>query len=487
MLQHVRAADSHFLDYQVDSLILPAVAYFRRHGPDDKYAWSLYYLGRLHFNAEDYNSAILAYAKAAETRLFKTDPKFRGFVRNATGDTYGVCFYDEESLQYDSLALADFRQTGNPYYVNGALYNLALQHYNMHHWDTAAALYEQLVSAPDRRVSQRSKKGLASIALYQPDPDPARAFRLFAELAGEGYDFRPRDRGEWAYASELTGQKDRADSLLGTLDLTGDLARYGYMVARERGETEAALQYLAQTEAYNDSLHTALQSHSVQSSMEQFQAQAAREARDRARIRKLLIFFLLALLAALVFLSEWLFQRQRRKHAERERRLEFIAGEAQRLQRLAETREQTLLAEKEEGMRRFVASFRREWQTLADLCHEYHVTYEDPQARNLIYNKVMDLASAIGRDDKSFHALEKCINEQLDGVMHDFRRDFSGRLTETKFRLAAYLVAGFDPPLIALLLDWKDLQMVYREKNRLLDKVRLSRFRNKNRYLIALK
>lgn len=487
LLAHVRDADSHFVDYQEDSLILPAVDFYRRRGPSGKYAWSLYYLGRLRFNAKDYNGAILAYAQAAETRLFRSDPEFRGFVRSAIGDTYGLSYYDEEALQNDSLALADFRQTGNAYYETGALYDLALQHYNMHHWDTADSLYEQLVPVPYPWISQLSKKGRASIALYRPDPDPAASVRLFEELAASGFDFTSRDIGEWAYACELTGQRERADSLLGILDLSGDLARYGYMVADVRGETEEALRYLVETEAYNDSLHTALQRHSVQTSMEQYQAQAAREARDRAKIRKLVIFLLIVLLASLIFLSEWLLQRQRRLHAERERRLEFIAGEAQRLRRLAEDRQRTLQAEKEEGMRRFVASFRREWQTLADLCHEYHVTYADPQARNLIYNKVMDLASKIGRDDKSFHALEKRINDELDGLMHDFRRDFGDRLTETKYRLAACLVAGFDPPLIALLFGWKDLQMVYREKNRLMDKVRLSRTREKDRYLIALK
>lgn len=487
MLAKVAEADSRYIDETNDSLLLPAVEYYRGHGPKSLYAWSLYYLGRLQYNAGDYNEAILSYALASETRLYKTDYSFRGFVRAGIADTYRWCFYDAEALQYDSLALADFRRTGNLHYERGALYNLALQHYNMHHWDIASELFASLVSVPDTLIALRAKNDLASIALYRPDPDPAASVRLFEELAASGYDFTSRDIGEWAYACELTGRRERADSLLGVLNLSGDLARYGYMVADVRGETEEALRYLVETEAYNDSLHTALQRHSVQTSMEQYQAQAAREARDRARIRRLVIFLLLVLLAALIFLSEWLFQRQRRKHAERERRLEFIAGEAQRLQRLAEDRQRTLQAEKEVGMRRFVASFRREWQTLADLCHEYHVTYADPQARNLIYNKVMDLASRIGRDDKSYHALEKRINEELDGLMHDFRRDFGDRLTETKYRLAAYLVAGFDPPLIALLLGWKDLQMVYREKNRLLGKVRLSRIREKDRYLIALK
>lgn len=487
MLQSVADADSRFIDERDDSLILPAVTYYRRHGPRKSYAWSLYYLGRLRFNAEDYNGAILAFAQAAETRLSKGDPSFRGFVHAGMADTYRRCFYDTEALRHDSLALSSFRAAGDPHYENGALYNLALQHYNMHHRDTAAALFRFLSHVPDTMVAWNARRSLAALTLYRPDPDPEESCRLFEGLARAGYDFYPREIGEWAYACELAGQHDRADSLLGTISLTGDLARYGHLVATARGDTEAALNYLIETDAYDDSLHTALQRHSIQTSMEEYQAEAARRAQDRARIRKLLIYFLAALMLALVSLSGWMMSRQRRLHAEREKRLEFIAGESRRLLQMAQAENTSMRSAVEAGMQHFVVSFRREWAVLADLCREYHATYEDPEARNLIYNKVMDLASAIGRDDKSFRRLEKRINEDLDGLMLDFRRDFAGRLPEPKFRLAAYLVAGFDASLIALLLDWKDLQMVYREKNRLLNKVSLSTSPRKSRYLIALK
>lgn len=487
MLHSVAADDSRFIDKRNDSLILPAVDYYRRHGPRKLYAWSLYYLGRLRFNAEDYNGAILAFAQAAETRLFRSDPSFMGFVHAGLADTYRRCFYDVEALQHDSLALSSFRQAGNPHYENGALYNLAIQHYNMHHRDTASALFRALLDVPDTLVAWSARKTLAALTLYRPDPDPVESCRLFEGLAGSGYDFLPRDIGEWAYACELAGQHERADSLLGTISLTGDLARYGHLVAAARGDTDAALSYLIETDAYDDSLHTALQRHSVQTSMEEYRAEAARQAQDRARIRKLVIYLLAVLMLALVSLAGWLLSRQRQRHAEREKQLEFIAAEARRMLQLEQEENTAIRNAHEAGMRHYVVSFRREWAVLADLCREYHATYEDPEARNLIYRKVMDLASTIGRDDKSYRWLERCINDELDGMMRDFRQDFAGRLQEPKFRLAAYLVAGFDASLIALLLDWKDLQMVYREKNRLLNKVRLSTSPRKPRYLIALK
>ena len=80
MLAKVADADSRFIDETNDSLIIPAVEYYRRHGPRSLYAWSLYYLGRLRYNAGDYNGAILSYALASETRLYKSDYSFRGFV-----------------------------------------------------------------------------------------------------------------------------------------------------------------------------------------------------------------------------------------------------------------------------------------------------------------------------------------------------------------------------------------------------------------------
>ena len=163
MLAKVAEADSRYIDETNDSLLLPAVEYYRGHGPKSLYAWSLYYLGRLRYNAGDYNEAILLYAQAAETHLFKSDPSFRGFVRSSLADTYGICFYDAEALQYDSLALADFRRTGNLHYERGALYNLALQHYNMHHWDIASELYADLVFVPDSLIALRAKNDLAAV------------------------------------------------------------------------------------------------------------------------------------------------------------------------------------------------------------------------------------------------------------------------------------------------------------------------------------
>ena len=168
------------------------------------------------------------------------------------------------------------------------------------------------------------------------------------------------------------------------------------------------------------------------------------------------------------------------------RQREAAAADAERRLQQSDHRNQSLRIAEEEAVRQRVLGFRGQWTVLADLCGTYHASYGDPEARNIIYNKVMDLTSAIGSDDKSYRKLERSINEALYSAMEHFRADFNGRLTEEQIRMAAYLMAGFDASLIVGLLRLKDTQTVYRNKNRLLNKIRLSSSPYKRLYLSAL-
>lgn len=205
-----------------------------------------------------------------------------------------------------------------------------------------------------------------------------------------------------------------------------------------------------------------------------------------ARNRKRWIVVLLSVLAAVLAGGIGCTLLLRRRLLRGIRQWEAAAADAERRLRQSDRRNRTLLMAEEEAVRRQVLGFRRQWTVLTDLCGAYHASYGDPEARNIIYNKVMDLTSAIGSDDKSYRKLERCINEALYGAMEHFRTDFGGRLTEEQIRMAAYLMAGFDASLIADLLRLKDVQTVYRNKNRLLNKIRLSSSPNKKLYMSVL-
>ena len=132
-------------------------------------------------------------------------------------------------------------------------------------------------------------------------------------------------------------------------------------------------------------------------------------------------------------------------------------------------------------------NFRSRWALVAGLRQEYLDALDDSDGRDRIYKAVMALTSSVGRSDKCFRHLEREIDACLGGIMAQLRADFSGHLSESKFRLAICLIAGFDASLTASLLGWRDAQTVYREKHRLLQKIRLGPPAFRRRYLTALK
>ena len=61
-----QAYDKNYIDLTSDSLISIAVKYYNEHGTAKERFISLYYLGRVHYNAKNYAKAILAFTKAEQ-------------------------------------------------------------------------------------------------------------------------------------------------------------------------------------------------------------------------------------------------------------------------------------------------------------------------------------------------------------------------------------------------------------------------------------
>ena len=96
-LLHSMALDKCYIDLQTDSILAPAVAYYERHGTPDERLRTQYYLGRLQYNAGEYQEAIVTYTEALELSGKATDQKYIGFVNQAIADTYTASFLREEA------------------------------------------------------------------------------------------------------------------------------------------------------------------------------------------------------------------------------------------------------------------------------------------------------------------------------------------------------------------------------------------------------
>ena len=93
-----------------------------------------------------------------------------------------------------------------------------------------------------------------------------------------------------------------------------------------------------------------------------------------------------------------------------------------------------------------------------------------------------EILKEIDGDRKGFRQLRKYIEEKLDKPISRLLKDIPD-LKEDDIRLFCYLVIGYEPSLISLLMGIDNLGTVYSRKHRLLDRIRKLPASRARRYL----
>ena len=76
-LLYATALERSFSDTTDVSIILPAIHYFEKHGPEDYLMRAYHCLGRFYQNGEDWQNAYLSYKKAEELAEYSSDYYFK--------------------------------------------------------------------------------------------------------------------------------------------------------------------------------------------------------------------------------------------------------------------------------------------------------------------------------------------------------------------------------------------------------------------------
>ena len=87
----------------------------------------------------------------------------------------------------------------------------------------------------------------------------------------------------------------------------------------------------------------------------------------------------------------------------------------------------------------------------------------------------------VSGEGKRSDSFESIVDNHFDGVINSFRKDFP-KLSEDKYRLFCYSVAGFDSTTIALIMD-VSVEAVYMRRMRLRKMIAASTCAQKESYL----
>lgn len=113
-LLHSQALDKNHIDLKTDSIIRPAIEYYRKKGTDKELGTTYYYLSRIYENNSETEKAIETAIKAKYTLENTDDDNMEGLLYAHLGDLYSYQFNLKEALNMYKTAARHYHSANNP-------------------------------------------------------------------------------------------------------------------------------------------------------------------------------------------------------------------------------------------------------------------------------------------------------------------------------------------------------------------------------------
>ena len=474
------ALDKNYIDLQSDSVIAPATQWYNRHGSAYEQARTLYYQGRIAFNAKNHSIASILFQKAES--LF---PKFdNDYLKRliliawaqANNNTY---FYDEnlELLTRAKEFLPDRDSTEQRYLLENAI---ALYYNNTFQRNKADSVYVAIEAAIDTAsfIYPIILKNHARLLINQGPQDPARSFSLFQSALSKGAKPDPEDALSYAVALTYNGHSKEALALVDQVEAMGgyaaQVANTRYRISRHEGRLAEALEYQHKALHLQDSVIQMILKQSVVKAQRDYFEEVSTRASERMRYQRILIWLLVSLFALALLAGAALNSRRKAMHEAELSRLGDILLQTETLLKQTED-------EREDYKAKYIAKFKGQFVTLRQMTENYLGAQGRSDQKEYVFRKVAEMAKLVSDDKEGHYQLEQQLNKELGNIMARFRKDIPGK-DESTYRFVCYLIAGFDPPAISLLMGYS-IGFIYKKKSLLVAEISRIDSPHKQEYL----
>lgn len=486
-LLYSRALDRNVVDLQSDTLIRPAVEYYRTAGALRYRMMSCFYLGRVFQNASRLPEAAVAFVLAEEFADSLGDNHFGGLITHALSH---VCHAENNlkgELRYSQKSYEYFLATGREERILYALWDLGNAHYNNFHSAEAERCYEELIerasAAGDSLYWGEGLQGLASVRLQQGLAE--EALELFERVRDE-WDY-PRTVDwltDYAFASALVGQYERARRCMDEAEaqVADERERMRvlyrrYQIDTLRGDYSAAFDRYRVVADKQDSITKAQLEHSSLVARSDYFERETAEAtltleRQRNRMHTwgmLLGFVILPGIGLLIYLN-----RQRAQAIERH--MEQIASLSEHLQGAQ--------SELNRLGGRAAEQLKTRFESMNRLAETYYAHFDSTKEQERIYRQVRSDLEQIGSRAYSREELEPLINRTMENFMVRLREQVP-TLREEEYQLVTYLLLGFSYPSISIFVS-RRVSTLYTRVSRLKEQIAVSEAPDREEFLRLL-
>ena len=139
------ALDKSYIDVGNDSILAPAIKYYRKHGKPSDRMKTLFYQARIQFNAEDYEAAIVTLSKAEKLAGQIPDSLYLGMIYSYESVIYNRNYNSSEEYRYALMAYECFAEAGMDDRALLAKYSLGVSYHSLRQYDEAIGIYREVL------------------------------------------------------------------------------------------------------------------------------------------------------------------------------------------------------------------------------------------------------------------------------------------------------------------------------------------------------
>ena len=493
-LLYSMALDKSLIDTTDVSIIQPAVDYYKKKGSPDEKLKAYYYLGRAQYNSRCINDAAVSFYLAEREALKATDSTAIGLLYCASANIYDYIFNYDVEYDYLNKAANIFEECKDSNHCNFMTGRLAIYYLGKEDWELADSLF--------RRCMEVSKNDTASMSYFitnyakykvlKEGPDPIGAISLLNDkqtLYQRPLSFT--DYCVYAVSLALSGDYDGGEYIITTLSAEADnlsLPFWRYMIDLEKKDYRKANDDLRDSYSNDKEYIEEIMAQTVPSAIKQYLQNEDIVQKNKMKTSLLILILSTVSLLFLSMISLLLFKQRNQRQKEEFEKILSIAEQSSSLLMKSNSNLVNSIHEKEiilASLRKeFTRMFKDRFITLGELCKVYYQTKGRKDQRDVLMLKIEEIIANIGEDDKFYSRFEQDIDNDLNNIISDIKSDLN--ITDNKeSRFLCYNIIGFEPQLIAILLNIS-LSNVYTKKSRLREKIKLLDTPKKEDYLSML-
>lgn len=466
-LLHAMALDKNYIDVTDDSIAQVAVDFYQKRGPMRNRARALYYLGVAYFNQKEYDKAILEYSKAEEVSK-NCDSLYLGMTYASMSYTYNQTYNSIEELNCINKAIEVFEAINADNYIRSVKFSLGVGYQNTDNYNSALKIFKEIIESSDDIDYYTIKALLCSAhCMIETDSvDYITVNNIFTKVKDYQADLTEKDYWAWAYSLYRTGKKAEAKKLIDGIKVSDEMTAnfWKSRIAAYLNDYQKAYIYDELTDKSQNNVVENILTESLatyQRDYYQTQLESTKYKVKTRTIGLIAIIIFTSLLSIIIFLL--IIRYIKKQQTEKDRLLEY----AEEIKRQLNDAEQN--NDYSELKRKYLSLYKSRFETIGTLTDQYFQTDGRTDIESLMFKKVTSLINEVKNDSKNRKAFEAMLDNDLDGIMTNIRREMP-KLKELDYSIFSYLIVGFDATTISRLLDMS-VNNIYAHKRRLRIKI----------------